>query len=95
MKEHKKNGPILLCLSLASPCISVLSKLSMKFLQSLSEHLHVTSYHPSLGPSPLFQLYLFLFKMTGTERVISGGDITVMFPPIHFETSRWCLLLAF
>lgn len=95
MKELKKNSPIILYLSLASPCICLLSKLSVKFLQSLSEHLHVISYHPFLGPSPLFQLYLFLFKVTGTEHIISGGDITVRFPPIHFAASRSCLLFGF
>lgn len=93
MKEHKKNGPIVLYLSLASPCISLLSKLSMKFLQALSEHLHATSYRRSLGPTPLFQL--FLFKVTGTECIISGDDITVSLPPIHFATLRSCLLLGF
>lgn len=77
--------------SFCTPCTYPLSKLGITFLQSPSENLHVTSHHPSLGPFPLFQLYLFLFKVTGAERVVSG----VTFPPAYFAASRLCLLLVY
>lgn len=75
--------------------IYLLSKLTMKFLQFLSVQLRVASYYPSLGLSSLFQLCVFLFQVARTDCILSGGDITVMFPPIHFAPSRSRLLVGF
>lgn len=61
MKEHKKNSPNVLYLSLASPCICQLSKLRMKFLQSLSGWTLTCDFlSPILGPSPFFSALSFL-----------------------------------
>lgn len=71
--------------------IYLLPKLSKKCLQSLSVQLRVASYYPSLGLPSLFQLCMFLFQVTGTDSVLSGGDITVMFPSILHPPSPACL----